>query len=122
MNQGLFSSNILVVGIGLIVLLLIGVMVWKKEKLLKLLSKYKTDPVAEKIKKYNKIFSEAITRESFEEIYADKLNWFPLVKVKAPAYQEYFKVMEQHQYKKQWTAEELDEVKNCFDIIRGSFK
>ena len=62
------------------------------------------------------------SREDFEEIYILRKEWLKLIKEQAPAYQDFFKTLNQYQYKKEWGSEELREVSDSFDVIRWSFK
>lgn len=122
MNQG-FVSSIMAKIIVLIILIALFLMaVWKRKYIKELIQKFKNDPVMVATKKYNKIFLETANREDYEKIYADRKDWLVLIKVQAPAYNEFFKTMEMHQYKEEWGAEELSEVRDSFDVIRGSFK
>lgn len=106
-----------------IVLLLIALAAFiKREKIMAVIKGLRKDPQAQAIKYFNDKFSRASTREEYEEIYAKKNDWIPLLKERPLVYKEFFDVMNQHQYKARWGSEELQEVKNIFDIIRGSFK
>lgn len=94
----------------------------KRKKLSTWLKSLKKDPRSEAIKFYRMKFEKASLREDYEELYARKEDWLPLIQARTTAYDEFFKVMNLHQYKPAWGAEELREVKSIFDIIRGSFK
>lgn len=94
----------------------------KRKKILAFIKGLKKDPKAEAIKYFNEKFQKASTREDYEEIYAKKNEWLPLLKDQPSAYKEYFSIMNTHQYKPQWGPVELNEVKAIFEIIRGSFK
>lgn len=107
--------------IGILILLLVASAVKRKQVKAFILG-FKKDPIAEARKRFNEKFQRAGTREDFEEIYARKNEWLPLLKEQPSAYKEFFTVMNEHQYKPEWRAEELKEVKSIFDIIRGSFK
>jgi hypothetical protein len=105
------------------VLLIVGFIAFvKREKILAKLLELKKDPRAEAIKFFNSKFQNASTRVDYEEIYARKNEWLPLLKEQPSAYKEFFNVMNTHQYKPQWGSEEIQDVKSSFDIIRGSFK
>lgn len=106
--------------IAFIVLLLFAII--KRENIKTWLKKFKNDPKSIAERKFKELFQKASSREEFERIYALRKEWLELIEEKAPAYQEFFKVMNQHQYKKSWGSEELSDVQSCFDIIRGSFK
>ena len=85
--------------------------------LTKIKKKTKIDPRLN----YRKIFHEAKTRENFEEIYALKEQWMPLLESFTPSHQEFFNVLNNHQFKKEWTELEKKEVEECFETIRRSF-
>ncbi|MFA6237320.1 MAG: hypothetical protein WC635_08355 [Bacteriovorax sp.] len=121
MDQGLLRSSLystLLIS-GLLIMALMAF--WKRNNLKSLLRKFRRDPVAVARKKYNEVFLKASTRKDYEEIYALRKDWMNLIKDHAPAYREFFQSMEQHQYKRLWTSEETNEVKNHFEIIRRSF-
>lgn len=122
LDQPLNLSHYRVYILGGLVLLVLLVAVVKRKKLAQLLKGVKKDPRAEAIRVFREKFQNASTREDFERIYATKDEWLPLLPVHTSAYNEFFSVMNQHQYKPAWGSEELREVKNIFDIIRGSFK
>lgn len=122
MDQGFVGSIMMKVIVGTILIVLVLVAFWKRNRIKELIKKYKTDPIVLATKKYNKMFLESADREDFEKIYATRKDWLPLLKVQAPAYGEFFKTMDLHQYKKDWGTEELNEVRESFDVIRGSFK
>lgn len=122
LDQSLSYSNLQKILLSLLAAALLFLGFWKRENLKSVIKKFKQDPTAVAIKNFNKKFLMATKREEFEEIYALRKDWLKLIKEQAPAYQEFFKVMDQHQYKKNWGAEEVSEVQNSFDVIRGSFK
>ncbi len=106
---------------GFILVLFIAAFV-KRKKLLAWIKSFKQDPKAVAMRNYREKFLSATTRQDYEEIYAKKEEWLPLLTERPTAYNDFFKVMNQHQYKPHWGNEELNDVKNVFDIIRGSFK
>ena len=108
--------------IGAIVLLLLLISFAKRKKFIALLERFRLDPRAQLIRFYDNKFQRVTTRKDFEEIYAKKEEWLPLLKERTVAYDEFFNVMNRHQYKPTWGNEELREVKSIFDNIRGSFK
>ncbi len=122
LDQSVSYSNIQKILMAIIAGTLIVLGFWKRGNIKQFLKKFRHDPTAIAIKRFNEKFLKASTREDFEEIYSLRNDWFKLVKIQASAYQEFFKVMNQHQYKKNWGTEELSEVQSSFDIIRGSFK
>lgn len=70
---------------------------------------------------FNQLFTNASGREDFERIYALKEYWLPLLKIQTPAHGDFFKVLNQHQYKKHWGSDEINETKTSFEMIRRSF-
>lgn len=122
MDQGLIASDLLKVVVALACFILMLLLFWKRKIIKSLIQKFKSNPVAAATKKYKEMFLQAATRQDYERIYALRNDWLQLIVVQAPAYKEFFSKMEQHQYKKSWNNEELSEVQNCFDVIRGSFK
>ena len=122
MNQKVDYLNIgLIIASGLLVLVVL-IFALKRKTIKNLINNLRSDPVAIAKKKYDALFIKANKREDFEEIYASKDEWFKLVEVKAPAYMEFFEVMNLHQYKRFWSTEDLREVQSSFDVIRRSFK
>lgn len=104
--------------LGLIILMALI----KRKKIIHLIRGYKKDPRAEAIKYFDNKFLKASNRAEFEEIYAKRNEWMPLLKIQTSAYKEFFSVINQHQYKPVWTNGELKEVQSVFDVIRRSFK
>jgi hypothetical protein len=98
----------------LVVIITVGIMYRRKYLAQK---NNKKDPREE----YKKLFLSAEDRTQFEEVYARRKEWVPLLTAETIAHREFFKVMEMHQYKQDWDADEKIEVKNSFEIIRGSF-
>ena len=122
MNQSISYSSTTQVIFGVVVFLIIALVILKRKKLSSLFHKYKYDPKKEAIKKFRDLFSKAQSREDFEKIYSLKNDWYEFIEMKAPAYNEFFRLMETHQYKRSWSTEEINEVATGFDVIRGSFK
>lgn len=122
LDQSLISSKALLLILAALLVASIALAIWKKEALMNLVKKFKSDPRAELIKKYRQLFESANSREDFEQLYASRRQWYELLNIKAQAYDEFFSVINEHQYKKDWSDKELNEVKKIFDIIRGSFK
>jgi hypothetical protein len=122
MDQGIISSYLGIVIAGFIFFTLFVTALLKRKEIKKYIQNFRSNPTLIAMKKYNEMFMNAKSRVDYEGIYASQKDWLTLVKVQAPAYFEFFKIMEQHQYKKHWTEDELSEVSTCFDVIRGSFK
>lgn len=88
--------------------------------LLKLITKQKVRKIGPR-EIYKEKFLKAKTRENFEEIYLTKNEWRSLIQNENIYYVEFFKIMNEHQYRPHWKDEDLFEVKEAFDKIRGSF-
>jgi hypothetical protein len=80
--------------------------------------KVTTDPRV----KFKHLFSNAKNRSDFEEIYHQKETWLPLLELVTPAHKEFFNVLNQYQYKKEWDNKEKNEVLESFEAIRRSFE
>lgn len=81
----------------------------------------KKDDLLEMKRTYQNLFSNAEKRQDFEKLYGSRREWVPLLSAETNAHREFYKLMEQHQYKKEWSSDILMEIKLSFDIIRGSF-
>jgi hypothetical protein len=113
-NQASVSSKKYLLIIISIVILLIGIVLVIK-KLLK-----PKEPKNDVKKSFLVIFTNANQREDFEMIYAKKSEWIRFVLIDSMIQKNFFDIMEIHQYKKDWTSEELAEVINSFEPIRRS--
>lgn len=122
MNQKVDYLNIGLIVISGLIALAVLLFALKRKSLQKMINNFRSDPVTIAKKKYDALFVKAVKREDFEEIYAAKNEWLSLIQVQAPAYREFFAIMDQHQYKRFWTTEDLREVQSSFDVIRRSFK
>ena len=103
-------------------LITILAIVFFHKKILKKLNDLRQLEKNKKKKFYLELFSKAETREDFEAIYQKKAEWMKLLSEVTPSHENFFKVMNMHQFKKNWERGELEEVKISFDYIRGSFK
>ncbi len=121
-DQALSYSNAQKIILAILLVVIVLGAIWKREKIKEFIGRFSKNPVKLGRRKYNQIFSKAAKREDYEEIYAQRKEWLAFIEVKAPAYNEFFKIMNQHQYKRSWGKEELSDVQASFDIIRGSFK
>jgi hypothetical protein len=122
LDQSLNYSHSQIFIIFALVLFLLVFVYFKKDYLINKIKSLKLDPVAKMQKKYQNIFSIATNRRDYEEIYATRREWMALIKEPSPAYRDFFKTMNQHQYKKEWSPNDLNEVKESFLAIRGSFR
>jgi hypothetical protein len=121
LDQSLFKSHLLVILIVIFVGVITIFLGIKRRAILKFIKERKLDPIQVKRNSFNELFAKATTREDFEHLYLVRKEWLSLVEI-VPAYQDFFNVMNQHQYKKNWSNEDLIEVQSSFEIIRGSFK
>ncbi len=122
MSQSLgLKNNLFPIMLGLF-LVLLAILVIKRKALSLIIKKYKTNKEEEQKKKFAELFQSACERYDFERVYATRKEWMLLLKEAPQKFSEFFRVMELHQYKRKWGNEELIEVQNCFEIIRGSFK
>jgi len=122
LDQSLSLSFYRLYFIGALLLILLSAAFIKRKQLSNWISSFKKDPKAMAIKHYREKFMTAATREDYEEIYAKKEEWLALLTERPTAYNDFFTVMNQHQYKPHWGPDELNDVKNVFNVIRGSFK
>ncbi|MDD4975840.1 MAG: hypothetical protein PHY93_15900 [Bacteriovorax sp.] len=122
LDQGVIYSNLGKIITAFVSLLLIITIFFKRKAFQSFIQKFKNDPIADRKKKLDEKFSKAIKREDYEELYAIRREWLNLINEMAPAYDDFFKTMERHQYKKNWNAEDLNEVKSSFEVISRSFK
>ncbi len=84
--------------------------------------KTKQEREKEKFKKYwAEKFNNVEGRSDFEVVYGRKKEWLRLVKLQTPPLVEFFRVMEDVQYKKEWSEDDREIVKETFDNIRGIF-
>lgn len=78
--------------------------------------------ILQKKKYFDELFRVANDRKDFEEIYLKRNKWIPLLSQELQAHQEFFNVLNNHQFKKEWLNEEYLEVRTSFDYIRRSFE
>lgn len=118
LSQSLNSSYLWIayVVIGLILLIVI---IRKRESLIALVKPNKAK--IEK-KKYDHLFKVADKREDFELLYKEKGNWIQLLVETTPAHHDFLRILNQHQFKKNWSNEEYADVRASFDVIRRSFE
>ena len=114
------GKNFGLVIFGLCTLILIGIFIFSRKRINKFFKKNKVDQ--ERKIYFQTLFHNAKERNQFEEIYQKKNEWLDYIPEKNQTLQFFFKTLEEHQYKKSWTKEELFEVKSAFDKIRGGIK
>jgi hypothetical protein len=119
LNQSTVGSFFWII-IGVIVFVLAALIFTFRKRLLELykkgVSKSELTPAY-----FDQLFTTASSREDFERIYSLKQYWIPLLKIQTPAHNDFFKILNQHQYKKHWGSDELSETKTSFEMIRRSF-
>ena len=120
-NQSLNSSKVWMIILGCIVILL-AVAIIKRQAIKDYIQGLRADSAKKNKKRYNDLFKKADKREEFELLYREKDSWLNLLVEKTPAHMEFLKVLNQHQFKKDWGNEEYAEVRASFDIIRRSFE
>jgi hypothetical protein len=103
----------------IVIILILAIMIYLKREKLKLLLK-KKEKVDDKVT-YAKMFLQAKSREDFEKLYLQKEKWIKLLKEVTPAHHDFFKVLNEHQYKKEWSPSIKNEVEDSFEQIRRSF-
>ncbi len=120
-NQSLNSSKVNVIIACISAIVLFGLLV-KRKQVMTFLSNLRPDQVKKDRKKYDELFRVSNRREDFERLYKEKDAWLYLLPTKAPAHMEFLKILNQHQFKKDWSNEDLNEVRASFDVIRRSFE
>jgi hypothetical protein len=120
-DQSLNSSKIWMIIFGCLSVLVI-IAIIKRDAIKNYILGLKADSAKKNKKRYNELFKKADKREDFEILYKQKDHWLALLVEKAPAHIEFLKVLNQHQFKKDWGNEEYAEVRASFDIIRRSFE
>lgn len=121
LSQSTNKSNAWVIGLVLLIVIFFAVFISRK-KIQKFFIGYRQDSLKKSRKKYNEIFMRTSKRDDYEFIYKNREEWMSLLSIKAPAHFEFIKVINQHQFKKDWNSSDYDEVKSSFDIIRRSFE
>ena len=76
----------------------------------------------EKLSMWSKKFLNARSRENFEEVYFKKDEWVGFVKDRKSLVDFFLSKINEHQYKEEWSSEELDEVENSFSKIKQILK
>lgn len=116
LDQSLGSNTLIIWVLGIATLVGMSIYVFQKK------FKKTKDVNSEPKKFYQELFSNADARKDFEELYSRKKEWLPLLAAETNAHREFYKLMEMHQYRKEWSPDVTLEIKNSFDIIRGSFE
>ncbi len=121
LDQPLNKSYILII-LASILAVIVVVAIFKRQRIKEFLIGLKPDADKKARKRYDAQFRSANKREDFESIYREKELWLRLLENRAPAHNEFFKVLNQYQYKKDWSNDDYTEVRTSFDIIRRSFE
>ncbi|MBC7714338.1 MAG: hypothetical protein H7177_13420 [Rhizobacter sp.] len=121
LEQSLNGSYIFYILAGVFVLLLVAAL-YKRQALKEFIIGLKPDAEKKARKKYDAEFRKANHRDDFEKIYLEKNNWLKLLESRTPAHNEFFRVLNQYQFKKDWSNEDYSEVRSSFDVIRRSFE
>lgn len=121
LDQSLFYKSYLVIWL-FVILAVVILIFFKKKALLEFYKNYRQSKEKNLVKKYDEVFRLANKRADYEKIYSEKESWLPLLSVKTAAHMEFFKVLNQYQFKKEWSKEEHQEVSSAFEIIRRSFE
>ena len=121
LDQSLNSSKLWIV-VTFSALLISLIAFFKRKKLKELFEKLIPNTSRKEKKKYDVLFRKADKREEFELIYQEKDKWLAVLKDKTPAHIEFFRILNQFQYKKEWSNEDYLEGRASFDVIRRSFE
>ncbi len=70
---------------------------------------------------FSTLFANALEREDYERIYKMRDEWIPLLQgeLSSTAINEFFRVINDLQYKKEWSPEELAECQQSFKKLKG---
>ena len=120
-DQSLNDSKLGLILAGLALLVLI-ICIIKRKAIKEYIESLRKNSAKNLRKKYSELFKQAQTREEFERIYKEKETWLAMLEVKAPAHIEFLKVLNQHQFKKEWREDDYADVKAAFEPIRRSFE
>ena len=121
LDQSMNGSNLMMILIVFFILLIVAG-IYKRQMLKNYCMSLKPNALKKSKIKYDEIFRRASKREDFELIYQEKNNWLKLLESRAPAHNEFFRILNEFQYKKEWSNEDYNEVRSSFDIIRRSFE
>lgn len=122
LKQNDFLDNTMKIILGVAALLVLVMILINFNFIKKYFNNKKNNKLKLEVEMYAKKFQDANVRIDFEEIYASKNTWMKLLRDVTPAHQEFFKTINQYQFKPSWSDSELEEVRYSFDVIRGSFK
>jgi hypothetical protein len=120
-DQTLSASKIWLILLGsFLILVLIAVI--KRNAIKSYFLNLKLNSAKKSKKQFNDLFMSANKREDFEFIYKEKNKWLNLLEEKTPAHMEFLKILNQHQFKKDWGPDEYTDLRAAFDAIKRSFE
>lgn len=94
---------------------------WKRKEIWAVFKNQKKDQNINWYEVYKERFMAANERVEIESLYAAKKEWINLSERPLSGVEEFSRVMEMHQYKKEWNVEEENEVKASLEVVRRSF-
>ena len=99
------------------VLVFAALLLWRHKK-------YSRGPKTEKqMRQYwRDLFLQVSQRSEYEKIGSERGQWLRLLPVQTPGVLNFLKVLEEHQYRREWNDEIYLEVKNSFDEIKEIFR
>ncbi|RLA63590.1 MAG: hypothetical protein DRQ88_12245 [Epsilonproteobacteria bacterium] len=100
-----------------LILLVMAYALWKRAKNKTILKEQKHRK-KEKLKFWKDLIINAQKRSHFENLYEQREVWLALLPSLGDKTSSFFMVVDKHQYKPEWTAEELEEVLSSMEDIR----
>ena len=108
-----YRSTIIIIT-TIFIMLLVGVVLFRRYQ-----KKQKTNIRKEKIYKINQMFNNIKSRSQLENLYRERKTWEAYAEDKCK--QNFYSVLDRHQYKEQWGPEELEEVRQAVQKIEIIF-
>ena len=96
-------------------------MVWKRKDIINFIKNKNQTQDVNWYQVYKERFLNARERHEIEALYAAKKEWMNLGEIPLTGLEEFSRVMELHQYKKEWGEVEQSEVRASLEVIRRSF-
>jgi hypothetical protein len=96
-------------------------LVWKRKSILNFFKRRRDSKELNWHQIYKDRFMNAKNRQEIEALYASKKEWAGLTEKPLSGIEEFSRVMELHQYKKEWGEKELSEVMESLEVLRRSF-
>lgn len=100
----------LIIALLVLLALIIGALVYRELKKRKLHKQQKVQ--------WKNIFANINERDDFERVYKAREVWIQKIPVDAPCVDQFFRVINSCQYKREWSDIELDQVRNAFDELK----